>query len=63
METAPDGEGYFQRFWVSVDTGLLAAAERYQGETLIYRMTALAVELVHPDSALFALPDGTDLLA
>lgn len=63
VETAPDGEGYFQRFWVSVDTGLLAAAERYQGETLIYRMTALAVELVQPDSALFALPDGTDLLA
>lgn len=62
VETEPDEIGAFQRYWVSVDTGLLAVAERYQGETLIYRMTALTADLSQPDSALFVLPDGTSLI-
>ena len=35
VETAEDDWGYVQRYWVSVDTGLLAVAERLQdGETI-----------------------------
>lgn len=47
--------------WVSVYDGLLTAAEKYEGETLVYRMTATAVS----DTLLeeqFTLPDGTSVL-
>lgn len=60
VETAADG-GYVLRYWVSVDTGLLAAAERLlEGET-VYRMAALALEQALPAAADFTLPDGTVL--
>ncbi len=47
--------------WVDVVSGLLAAAEKYEGETLVYRMTATTVS----DTLLeeqFVLPDGTSVL-
>ncbi|MGM9618385.1 MAG: hypothetical protein ACI3W8_00900 [Oscillospiraceae bacterium] len=49
-------------YWVSVESGLLTAAEKYEGETLVYRMTA-AESAGEPAAELFVLPDGTALLS
>lgn len=48
-------------YWVSVSDGLLAAAEQYEGETLVYRMTAGA-DGGAPTEEQFTLPDGTVVL-
>lgn len=51
-----------QCFWVSVDSGLLVRAELWQGDTLLYRSSALTpVQSPCPEDALFSLPDGTVL--
>ena len=62
VETAEDDWGYTQRYWVSVDTGLLVVAERLQDGETVYRMASLAVDETAPDAQNFVLPDGTDLL-
>ena len=63
VETAEDDWGYTQRYWVSVDTGLLVVAERlYDGEP-VYRMAALTVDQSIPSTYDFTLPDGTILVA
>lgn len=61
VETAPDELGYAERYWVSVNTGLLVSAERLEGEKLVYRMTAYAVEYQFSGDDIFALPDDTVL--
>lgn len=61
VETAEDDRGYVQRYWVSVDTGLLVVAERLQDGETIYRMAALTVDQTAPDATDFTLPDGTNL--
>ena len=62
VETVQDSEGYSQRYWVSVETGLLVASERLlEGET-IYRMASLTADLSTPSADRFILPDGTVLL-
>lgn len=61
METAADEAGYVERYWVSVDSGLLAAAERECGGEIIYRMAALTVSYEGIDAEDFTLPDGTVL--
>ena len=62
VETARDPDGYTQRYWVSVESGLLVASERLlEGET-IYRMASLTVDLSTPSADRFILPDGTVLL-
>ena len=62
VETAEDEWGYTQRYWVSVDTGLLVVAERlYDGEP-VYRMAALTVDQSIPSTYDFTLPDGTILV-
>lgn len=59
VETRPDGDGYQDRYWVSVDSGLLMAAERlWQGE-LIYRFSAGEPEISPQGEDLFLLPDGS----
>lgn len=50
-----------ERYWISVSSGLLIAAERVKGDQLVYRMTALSIESPAPLSSSFALPDGTEL--
>ena len=57
--TAEDAYGYATTYWISVDTGLLAAAETYLGETMTYRMQGLTVDTAEPDASLFLLPDGS----
>lgn len=53
--------GYRQRYWVSVDSGLLTAAEILSGEDVVYRMSAQSVQTPCPSGASFALPDGETL--
>ena len=59
VETMPDGDGYYTQYWISTETGLLAAAETYQWGELVYRMTALTVDATAPAAEVFLLPDGT----
>ena len=61
-ETAEDAWGYAQRYWVSVETGLLVVAERLQKGETVYRMAALEADQTAPPAETFTLPDGTDLL-
>ena len=55
-------EDYTLRYWVSVETGLLAAAEKLQEEETVYRMAALALDQTEPTEEDFTLPDGTVLV-
>ena len=61
VETAENAQGYALRYWVSVESGLLAAAERMTGETCVYRMTASMPDSAAPAAAAFKLPDGTSV--
>ena len=58
VETLPDEAGYTGRYWVGVENGLLIAAERAAGETLVYRMTGSDVNLDDVTQEAFRLPDG-----
>lgn len=57
-----EGSPRTERFWVSVDSGLLVCAEAEESGTLVYRMTAFGpVTTPCPADASFTLPDGTVL--
>lgn len=49
--------GYRMGYYISIETGLLEAAERWDGDTLLYRMTAETADLAAPEDELFRL-DG-----
>ena len=54
--------GYVERYWISVNSGLLTAAETEQGGEVVYSMTS--GDVVSPLSGgegAFMLPDGTVL--
>lgn len=54
--------GYRERFWVSVESGLLVASETIKGEETVYRMSSYQVESPLSDAGnSFTLPDGTVL--
>ena len=56
VETAPDGQGYVERYWVSVDTCLLHAAERLQNGALVYRASLKKGGRPMPTQTFFNLP-------
>ena len=58
VEVDASAMGYRERFWVSVDNGLLVAAETWSGDDLIYRMNGLRVTIPGEGSG-FLLPDGS----
>ncbi len=60
--TAENADGYSERYWVSVGSGLLLAAERMHHGELIYRFSAGEPLLEAPDASLFLLPDGGMLI-
>ena len=62
VETRDAGDGYQDRYWVSVENGLLVQAERLLEEEPVYRMTSLYVDETEYDASRFTLPDGTVLL-
>ena len=51
--------GYLTVYYVSVETGLLEAAERRDGDRVVYRMTAEQADLTAPDEDVFLLPGET----
>lgn len=53
---------YLERFWVSVESGLLVSSETVREGTVVYRMSSYQVEspLSEAESG-FTLPDGTVL--
>lgn len=53
---------YTERYWISTETGLLVAAETYEGSKLIYRMEGFEDISPLPYGTSFVLPDGTVLL-
>ena len=58
--SAETGEyGYRSEYYISLDTGLLLKQEIYDGERIIYRMTAESAELSAPNDEYFVLPDGS----
>lgn len=57
--TAPDAGGYAESYWISVQSGLLYAAERTCNGNVIYRFSATEPDRDAPDEALFLLPDGS----
>lgn len=61
VETAPDENGYALRYWVSLDSGLLAAAEKLQNGELIYHMWETALDLAPTFDGEFILPNGQTL--
>lgn len=63
VETREDDYGYSLRYWVSVDTGLLVAAEKLQNGETTYRMWETAIDLAPVLTDEFTLPDGTYLLS
>lgn len=59
VEVRRHGSSLLQRFWVSVDNGLLVSAETEENGHLVYRMTAYTpVQSPCPANARFSLPDG-----
>lgn len=61
VEVDANAMGYREKFWVSVDNGLLVAAETWSGEHLVYRMSGLRVT-VPGEGGSFFLPDGSSVL-
>ena len=62
VETTADDAGYVLRYWVSLDSGLLVAAEKLLEEETIYRMWQTSEEFSPVIDREFTLPDGTDVL-
>lgn len=62
VETEPDEGGCVSRYWISLDIGLLCAAERLLDEVTVYRMAALEANLQDPGEEAFVLPNGNSLL-
>ncbi|MEG2119993.1 MAG: hypothetical protein RRY53_06510 [Pseudoflavonifractor sp.] len=61
VEVAENELGNRERYWVSIETGLLVAAETKKGEETILAMSSGAVERPVPQGTSFTLPDGTVL--
>ena len=61
VEIAQDELGYLERYWVSVDQGLLVAAETVKEGKVVLRSSAYSVEIPVRSGISFALPDGTVL--
>lgn len=52
---------YVERYWISVDTGLLVCATSEKGDAVFYRMSGYVVETPAAPGQSFSLPDGTVL--
>lgn len=61
VETRFDEAGYKDCYWVNAGNGLLAAAERFQRSTLVYRFSAGDPDISPQEESLFLLPDGSAL--
>ena len=63
VEFSQEELGYLYRYWISVDSGLLIAAETESEGDVVYAMSSYGVTSPLSDSQeRFVLPDGTRLL-
>ncbi len=51
--------GYVSELYVSLRTGLLIAADSYEGEKCVYRMRSGGLELSTPDESMFVPPGAS----
>jgi hypothetical protein len=63
-DISDEGSGYVRKYWVSLLKGILWAAEYYEGDRMVYRMTVPPISFSEaaPDRSLFVLPNGRNLL-
>jgi hypothetical protein len=61
VEVAENELGNRERYWISVETGLLVAAETRKGEETLLLVSSGMVESPVQQGKAFALPDGTVL--
>jgi len=61
VEVAENELGYRERYWVSVDKGLLVSSETVKEERVVLRVGAYSVEIPIRQGLSFTLPDGTVL--
>lgn len=61
VEVTEEELGYQERYWISVEWGLLAASETVRGTETVLRTSAYSVEIPVREGAAFVLPDGTSL--
>lgn len=61
VETEVDELGYLERYWVSVNSGLLVAAETDKDGQVVLRMGSSSVNALALAEMDFSLPDGTVL--
>ena len=59
VETQDHRSGYRSLYYISVEDGLLVGAQSYEGDTLVYALTAEILPLTEDTNVLFRLPDGT----
>ena len=59
VQTQKNIDDYTDAYWISVQSGLLYAAERFCGDELIYRFTATEPDSESPDESRFLLPNGS----
>ena len=50
-------------YYISVEEGLLVGAQRFEGETLVYALSAEVLAFPEQEDDLFKLPDGTSVPA
>ena len=62
VQVADNEYGGIRGYWVSLDSGLLVAAEVYEKDELVYRMTASAYSSFAPEDLHFQLPNGYNVL-
>lgn len=49
--------GYIEKYWISTQSGLLLLGQTFKGETLIYTIRLIELDLTRPDDIEFTLPD------
>ena len=60
VEIQLDELGYLERYWVSVESGLLVAAETLKENKLVFLVNATStIRTPCPTGSVFSLPDGT----
>lgn len=62
VETHLEELDYLERYWISVESGLLIAAQTWKTDEMVYSVNATApIQTPCPTDVVFALPNGTVL--
>ena len=63
IEAKDELSGYRSLYYISVENGLLAGAQSFDGEELVYSLTADILDFERTEEDIFTLPDGTFVAA